>query len=205
MDFVGLGIIGKVPDPDLFSTPSYNKCLALLTAGIVSTAISSKTNFVEWHTTKGGWVSYANDFLASWPGCDLIVDSSSSVPIKKGVVKEIDATTPVGKGNEKKIKKETVKKSKVEESAEDTKAGQDTKRRKTTSSRKQLIISKDLGEVGSSAVGKEVGHPPIPNIRKKTKVGFSILQISVDSFKRTSSIVVTSLAQDFLGSFTIIS
>ena len=150
-------------------------------------------------------MSYANDFPTSWPRCDLIVGSSSSVPIKKRVVEEIGAATPIGKGKEKKIKKETVKKSEVEESAEGTEAGQDTKRRKTTSSHKQLTISKELGEVDPSAVGKEVSHPLIPNIRVKTKVGSSILQILVDSFKGTSSIVVTSLAQDFLGSPTIIS
>ena len=113
----------------------------------MSTAISNNTGFVEWHAATSGWVSYANDFPTSSLECDLIVDSSSSVPIKKGVVKEIGAATPIGKGKEKKIKKESVKKSEVEESAEGTEASQDTKRRKTTSSRKQLTISKDPREV----------------------------------------------------------
>ena len=45
LDFVGSGKIGRVPNPGLFSTPSHNKCLALPNAGIVSTAISSKTRF----------------------------------------------------------------------------------------------------------------------------------------------------------------
>ena len=62
-DFVGSGKIGRVPDPSLFSTPTFNKCLALLTASIVFAAISSKTGFVEWHASRGGWVCYANDFL----------------------------------------------------------------------------------------------------------------------------------------------
>ena len=46
MDFVGSNKIGRIPDLDLFSTPSYNKCLALPTVGIVSATISSKTGFV---------------------------------------------------------------------------------------------------------------------------------------------------------------
>lgn len=76
-------------------------------------------------------MSYVNDFPASWPGCDLIVGSFSGVPIKKEVVKKIGAATLVGKGKEKNIKKEVFKKSKVEESAEGTKAGHGTKKRKT--------------------------------------------------------------------------
>ena len=52
--FVGSSKIGRVPDPGLFFTPSYNKRLALPTAGIVSVAISSKTRFVEWHASRGG-------------------------------------------------------------------------------------------------------------------------------------------------------
>ena len=49
LDFVGSGIIGRVPDLDLdlFSIPSYNKHLALPTAGVVLAAISSKTGFME--------------------------------------------------------------------------------------------------------------------------------------------------------------
>ena len=120
LDFVGSGTIRKVLDPDLFSTPSYTKRLALLTAGVVSVAISSKTRFVEWHVTKGGWVSYVNDFPTSWLGCNLIVYFPSDVPIKNGVVKKISAITPVGKSKEKKIKKETGKKSKVKKSVEGT-------------------------------------------------------------------------------------
>ena len=80
-DFVSLGMIGRTLELDVFSTPSYNKRLALLTAGVVSATISSKTGFMEWYTTRGGWVSYTNDFPASWPGCDLIVGSSFGVPI----------------------------------------------------------------------------------------------------------------------------
>ena len=62
-------------------------------------------------------MSYTNDFLASWARCDLIVGFSSGMLIKKGVVEEIGAATPMDKGKEKKIKKETGKKSKVEEDA----------------------------------------------------------------------------------------
>ena len=52
------------------------------------------------------------------------------------VVEEIGVATPVGKGKEKKIKKETIKKFEVKESAEGTEASQDAKRRKTASARK---------------------------------------------------------------------
>ena len=54
----------------------------------MSAAISNKTSFMEWHAVKGGWMSYANDFPASWLGNDLIVGSFTGVPIKKGVVEE---------------------------------------------------------------------------------------------------------------------
>ena len=47
---------------------------------------------------------YARDFLGTWSGCDLIVGTSSGVPIKKGAVEAIGAATPIGKGKEKKIK-----------------------------------------------------------------------------------------------------
>ena len=72
----------------------------------MSATISRKIGFVEWHVAKGGWVSYANYFPASWPGSDLIIGSSTSVVIKKGVVDENGAITPVGNGEEKKVKKD---------------------------------------------------------------------------------------------------
>ena len=56
------------------------------------------------------------------------------MPIKRGVVKAIGAATPIDKGKEKKIKREKVKKAKLEESAEGTKVGPETKKRKTTRS-----------------------------------------------------------------------
>ena len=54
LDYVGSSTIGRTPDPDLSSTPAYNKCLALPTASIVFAMISSKTCFVEWHVARGG-------------------------------------------------------------------------------------------------------------------------------------------------------
>ncbi|XP_065625328.1 peroxidase 64 [Quercus suber] len=95
LNFVGSGKIERVPDPGLFSTHSYNRRLALPTAGIVFAGIRSKIGFVEWHASRGGWVCYANDFLDAWSGCDLIVGSSSGTPIKKGVVEAIGAATLV--------------------------------------------------------------------------------------------------------------
>ena len=120
-------------------------------------------------------MSYATDFPTSWPRCDLIVGSSSSVPIKKRVVEEIGVVTPVGKGKEKKIKKEARRKSEIKESVEGTKVGQDTKRRKTTSAHKQLIIFGGLEKMDPSAIGKEISHPFIPKLKVKTKVESSIL------------------------------
>ena len=113
------------------------------------------------------------------------------MPIKRKVVEEIGTAIPVGKGKEKKIKKETVKKSKVEEGVVGTIVGQGTKKRKTGSTRKQLVIFKDPREMDPAAE-KEVNHPPIPKIRVKTKVKTSILQIIVGSLKGISSMAVTS-------------
>ena len=96
--------------------------------------------------------------------------ASSSVPIKRGVVKAIGAATPVGKGKEKKIKQEAVKRVEIEESVKGTKAGPETKKRKIAKSCKQLVISEDPEKVDPFTIGKEVGHPLIPKIRVKTTV-----------------------------------
>ena len=64
------------------------------------------------------------------------MDTSSSVPIKSRVVEVIRAATPVGKGKEKKIKQEVVKRAELEESAKGTEAGLETNKRKTVRSRK---------------------------------------------------------------------
>ena len=117
-NFVDSNTIGKTLNPDLFSSPSYNKRLVLPTAGLVS-----------------------------------------SVPIKRRVVEEIGTAIPVGKGKEKKIKKETVKKSKAEEGVVGTTVGQGTKKRKTGSTRKQLVIFKDPREMDLAAE-KEVNILP---------------------------------------------
>ena len=63
LNFVGFGKIWRVPNLGLFSTPFYNKCLALPTTGIVSAAISNKTGFTKWHASRGGWVCFANDLM----------------------------------------------------------------------------------------------------------------------------------------------
>ena len=60
--------------------------------------------FAKWHVSRGGWECYANDFPNTWSRCDLIVGSSSGVPIKRGVVEAIGAATPMGKGKVIKIK-----------------------------------------------------------------------------------------------------
>ena len=136
VDYVGSGTIRKAPNPSISSAPTSNKHLSLPTAGIVSTVVSSKTGFVEWHASRGGWVIYAQDFPETWSGCDLIIGTSSGVPIKRGAVEAIGVATPVGKGKEKRIKQEKLKEAEVEESAEGTEASPEAKKRKTGKSQK---------------------------------------------------------------------
>ena len=104
VDYVGSGKIERVPNPDILFAPTSKRHLSLPTASIVSTVISNKTEFAEWHASRGGWVCYAQDFLETWSGCDLIVGASSGMPIKRGVIEAISAATPISKGKEKKIK-----------------------------------------------------------------------------------------------------
>jgi len=54
VDYIGSGTIRETPNLSISSAPTSNKRLSLPTAGIVSTAVSSKTGFVEWHASKGG-------------------------------------------------------------------------------------------------------------------------------------------------------
>ena len=49
---------------------------------------------MKQHASRGGWVCYAQDFPEAWLGCDLIMGTSSSVSIKRGVVEAIGAATP---------------------------------------------------------------------------------------------------------------
>ena len=120
------------------------------------------------------------------------------------MVEAIGAATLVGKGKEKKIKQEAVKKAEVEGSVKGIKAGHETKNRKIVKSRKQLVIFEELEGVDPSTVGKEVSHPLIPKIKVKTKVESFFLQVPVGSFKGTSSVVLTSSAYGFLESLDII-
>ena len=46
-DYIGSGKIGRVPDLNILSAPTFYRRLSLPIAGIVSTAISSKKGFVE--------------------------------------------------------------------------------------------------------------------------------------------------------------
>ena len=66
--------------------------------------MSSKIGFAEWHASRGGWVTYTQDFPEVWSGCDLIIGASAGVPIKKGAVKVISAGTPVCMSKERAIK-----------------------------------------------------------------------------------------------------
>ena len=170
-DYVGSGKIGRVPNPNILSALTTNRCLSLATAGIVSTVISNKTGFAKWHASRGGWVCYAQDFPETWSGCDLIVGTSSGVPIKRGTIEAIGAATRIGKGAEKKIKQEKVKRAELEESNE----GTETKKRKTARYQKQLVIFEEHERVSPLIVEKEVGHPSIPRSRVKTKVESSLL------------------------------
>ena len=124
-------MIWETPNPSISSASTSNKCLSLPIVGIVSTAMSSKTGFVEWHASRGGWVTYAQDFPKTWSGCDLIIGTSFGVPIKRGAIEAIGAVTPTSKGKEKRIKQEKLKDAEVEENAEGTKAGPEAQKRKT--------------------------------------------------------------------------
>ena len=106
-------------------------------------------------------MTYAQDFLETWLGCDLIVSTSAGVPIKRGAVEVIGADTPVGKGKKKAIKQEKLKEAELDESAKGT--SPETKNRKTGKSQKQLVLSE----------GKEVEQPLAIRARVKTKVGSS--------------------------------
>ena len=129
VDYVGSSTIRETPNLSISSAPTSNKCLSLPTARTVSTAVSSKTGFAEWHASKGGWVTYAQDFPATWSGCGLIIGTSSGVPIKKGAIETIGAATPASKGKE--IRPKILKAVDVEESTEGMKAGPEAKKRKT--------------------------------------------------------------------------
>ena len=72
-NYIGSSKIRRVPNPNILSGPTSNRCLSLPTTGIVSVAISNKTRFVEWHASRGGWVCYAQDFSKTWSWCELIV------------------------------------------------------------------------------------------------------------------------------------
>ena len=52
---------------------------------------------------------YAQDFPETWLGCDLIVGTSSGMPIKRGAGEVIGVAIPIGKGKEKKIKRKRLK------------------------------------------------------------------------------------------------
>ena len=104
VDYVGSDVIGRVPNPTISSAMTSNKRLSLPTIGIVSAAVSSKTGFTEWHASRGGWVTYIQDFPEVWSGCDLIIGAFAGVPIKKGAVEVISASTPVGMSKERAIK-----------------------------------------------------------------------------------------------------
>ena len=49
-------------------------------------------------------MTYAQDFLETWSGCDLIVGASDGVPIKKGAVEAISAGTSIDMSKESAIK-----------------------------------------------------------------------------------------------------
>ena len=147
-----------MPNPDISSAPTSNRRLSLPTAGIVSAAVSSKTGFAEWHASREGWVTYAQDFPENWLGCDLVVGASAGVPIKKGAVEAISPSAPIGMSKGKAIKQEKLKEAAAEESAEDV--GPKPKKKKAGKSRKQLVLVEE----------KEVEQPLATKGRVKTKV-----------------------------------
>ena len=113
--------------------------------------------------------------------------ASSSVPIKRGAVEAIGVAPLAGKVKEKKIKQEAVKRVEIDESVEGTEAGSETKKRKTTKSCKQLVISQEPEGMDPFAVGKEVGHSLFPMFRVRTKVEFFVFEVPVRSSAHGSS------------------
>ncbi|XP_065626351.1 uncharacterized protein LOC112020339 isoform X2 [Quercus suber] len=157
-DYAGSGTIGRVPNPGISSAPTSNRRLSPPTAGVVFMAVSSKTGFAEWHASREGWVTYAQDFPENWLGCDLVVGASAGVPIKKGAVEAISASTPVGMSKGKSVKQEKLKEAAAEESVEDV-GPKSKKKKKTGKSQKQLILAEE----------KEVEQPLATRGRVKTK------------------------------------
>ena len=182
IDYVGSGIVRETPNLGIASAPTSNRRLSLPTAGIVSAAVSSKTRFTEWHASRGGWVTYAQDFPETCLGCSFVIGTSSRVPIKKGAVETIGFATASSKGKD--VKPEKVKAVDVEESTEGVRIGPETKRRKTGKSQTHL----------ASSEGKDVGQPLTSRTRKKTKVGSSFSQV-----------LVTASVHGSLGSFGFVS
>ena len=68
---------------------------------------------------------------------------------------------PQTKVKKRRLSRKKVKRAKLEESAEGTEVGPETKKRKTVRSQKQLVIFKEPERVSSPTVRKEVGHPLI--------------------------------------------
>ena len=114
-------------------------------------------------------MTYAQDFPEVWSRCDLIVGASTGVPIKKGAVEVISASTPIGISKERAIKQEKLKEAEVEASAEGI--GPETKKRKTGKSQKQLVLSEE----------KEAKQPLAIKTQVKTKVESSFSQVPVNS------------------------
>ena len=114
-------------------------------------------------------MTYAQDFPEVWSRCDLIVGASAGVPIKKGAVEVISASTPIGISKERAIKQEKLKEAEVEASAEGI--GPETKKRKTGKSQKQLVLSEE----------KEAKQPLAKKTQVKTKVDSSFSQVPVNS------------------------
>ena len=84
VDYVGFGKIERIPNLDILSTPIANKRLSLPTAGIVSTAISSKTGFVEWHASRGGWCVMPRIFQKLGHDVTSLLALLLVCPLKKG-------------------------------------------------------------------------------------------------------------------------
>ena len=89
--------------------------------------------------------------------------------------------TPVDKGKEKRIKQEKLKEAELEESTEGAEVSPETKRRKTGKSQKQLVIFEETERIGSPTVEKEMVQSLATRTRVKTKVEFSLSQVSMSS------------------------
>ena len=83
-DYVGLGKIGRVLNPNILPAPTSNKPLSLPTGGIVSPTIRSKTGFANWHAFRVVGCVMRKIFQRLGQGVTLLLVLPLVCQLKKG-------------------------------------------------------------------------------------------------------------------------